>query len=84
MTRFWAEGLPVQVEVDDVLAPRRFVWQAQTHPVERVLDRWRVDEDWWRGQVWREYFTLTTTSGLLVDLFHDLLTDSWRLQRLYD
>jgi hypothetical protein len=46
--------------------------------------RWRVDTGWWQRRVWREYFTLTTTSGMLVAIYHDVLTGAWRLQRLYD
>ena len=39
---------------------------------------------WWRRRVWREYFTLTTHTGLLVLIYHDVRDDSWRLQRVYD
>ena len=34
--------------------------------VERVLDRWRVDEGWWEERVWRSSFRLITRDGLLV------------------
>jgi hypothetical protein len=32
----------------------------------------------------RDYFKLTTTTGLLVIIYHDLIHDAWFLQRLYD
>jgi hypothetical protein len=52
--------------------------------VQGIAKRWRVDVDWWRGRVWREYFKLTTHTGLLVILYRDVLTGRWYLQRLYD
>ena len=47
-------------------------------------NRWRVDGEWWRGRIWRDYFRLTTATGLRVVIYHDLLTDEWCLQRLLD
>jgi hypothetical protein len=43
-----------------------------------------VDEEWWRGRVWREYFTLTTSTGLLMEIFHNLTAGEWYVQRVYD
>jgi hypothetical protein len=40
--------------------------------------------EWWREGIRRDYFKLTTTTGLLVVIFHDLDTGDWYLQRLYD
>lgn len=84
MTQFWPEGLPIQVEADARWTPLRFVWGEELYHVERVFDRWRVDEDWWRGRIWREYFVVTTTPRRLVELYHDLLADAWFLLRRYD
>jgi hypothetical protein len=84
MTRFWPEGLPLHVTMDDQHAPVTLLWDGAQHPVARVVARWRVDEGWWRWRVWREYFTVATGTGLLLTLFHDLRHDAWRLQRVYD
>ena len=84
MTRFWPEGEPIAVTSDDTEIPRAFIWRGQTHQVQDIAKRWRVDVDWWRGRVWREYFKLTTRTGLLVVLYQNLLTGRWYLQRLYD
>jgi hypothetical protein len=48
------------------------------------MRRWRIDVDWWRGRVWREYFKLVTRTGLLVEVYHDLVGGQWYVQRLYD
>jgi hypothetical protein len=83
MTRLWASGVRIAVE-------RRggslycFVWEGRTYRVEAVANRWRVDVGWWRLRVWRDYYKLVTAEGLLVVVYHDLLTGRWYLQRLYD
>ena len=64
--------------------PQAFTWQGQIHQVQQVVKRWRVDQEWWQQRIWREYFKLSTQSGLLVVIYRDLLTGQWYLQRLYD
>ncbi len=84
MTHLWPQGEPITVQNDALLTPQHFTWQGQSHPVQQVAKRWRVDLDWWQQRVWREYFKLTTQTGLLVIIYRDLLTGAWYLQRLYD
>ena len=84
MTRLWSQGELIAVVSDATQAPRAFTWRGRTHPVQGIAKRWRVDVDWWRGRVWREYFKLATRTGLLVIVYRDLLTGDWYLQRLYD
>ncbi|KAB2867357.1 MAG: hypothetical protein F9K46_00505 [Anaerolineae bacterium] len=84
MTYLWPDGDPIEVQADALGTPLQFTWQGQSHAVERVARRWRVDVDWWRGRVWREYFKLTTQTGLLVVIYRDFMGDTWYLQRLYD
>ncbi|MCB0163880.1 MAG: hypothetical protein KDI79_06635 [Anaerolineae bacterium] len=84
MTRLWSAGEPIDVQSDNLLTPQTFTWQRHHHQVQHVAKRWRVDQDWWRGRIWREYFKLTTQTGLLVIIYRDLLTGEWFLQRLYD
>ena len=84
MSRFWADGLPIVVACDDLATPLAFSWQGQRHTVAEVVERWRVDDGWWRRRIWREYFQVVTRSGLLVLIYHDVRTQEWRLQRLYD
>ena len=84
MTRLWPGGDPIRVMADPLGAPRSFTWRGRRHPVTRVMRRWRIDVDWWRGRVWREYFKLVTRTGLLVEVYHDLVGGEWFVQRLYD
>ena len=84
MSRFWPDGIPIIVTCDELAAPMTLTWQNHRHVVEQIVERWRVDEGWWKRRIWREYFQLLTQSGLLVLIYHDVRTSEWRLQRLYD
>lgn len=85
MTYLWGAGQPIHVEADRLGTPQYLTWRRRTHPVDMVAKRWRVDEEWWLGErVWREYFKLTTKTGLLVIVYHNLVNGEWHIQRLYD
>ena len=84
MSRLWPIGERITVQADPAGIPHEFEWQGQVHKVEGIANCWRIDEQWWRGRLWREYFKLYTTSGLLVDIYRNLSSDDWYLQRLYD
>lgn len=84
MTLLWPEGEHITVESDAMAAPHTFTWQGQLHVVQEIAKRWRVDQGWWRKRVWREYFKLTTQTGLLVIIYRDVPSGAWFLQRLYD
>ena len=84
MTRLWAGGTSITVQHDSLLVPQGFIWQGQTHRVQQISKRWRIDQQWWEQRIWREYFKMTTQTDLLVIIYRDLLTGQWYLQRLYD
>jgi uncharacterized membrane protein (DUF2068 family) len=84
VTRFWPNGLAIDVTVDALAAPATFTLRGRRHRVARIVERWRVDEGWWQRRAWREYFQLITGSGLLLLIFHDVRSGQWYLQRLYD
>ncbi len=96
MTRLWANGEPIAVTADDAGLPLRFTWRRQTHEVTEIVQRWRLHTDWWRIPIWRDHFKLTTETGLLVIIYHELAQGApqdaphgapnggWYLQRLYD
>lgn len=84
MTRLWPDGSPLDDVQLSTEQPRRFTWQGQPHPVAAIHKRWRIQADWWHEATWRDYFKLSTATGLLVIIYHDLQTGEWYLQRLYD
>jgi hypothetical protein len=86
VARLWQDSELIQVELGAGGWPARFIWQAHTHTVQQIRQRWQVDGDWWSeaGHVWREYMALTTASGLLCVIYFNLLDQNWYLSKLYD
>ena len=84
MTRFWADGLAITVSCDALATPTAFTWQDQRHVITPVRERWRIDVGWWHRRTWREYFPVITHTGLLLEIYHDVRTGQWYLQRVYD
>ena len=83
MTQFWMEGTPIKVWAE-AGAPKRLVWHETVYPVAEILNHWRIDRGWWRLRVCRDYFKLQTSTGPVLEIFHDEITDKWYLRRLYD
>ena len=48
--------------------------------VTQIIDRWRIDDEWWRKAVARLYFHIVLANGAVVTIFHDLVEDGWFLQ----
>jgi hypothetical protein len=44
--------------------------------VESILDRWRIDDEWWRREVSRMYYQVALEGGQTMTIFQDLLTES--------
>ncbi len=53
-------------------------------PARRVAvirERWRIDDEWWRQTISRDYRTVVLDDGKVLTLYHDLLIDEWYVQR---
>ena len=46
-----------------------------------VRERWRIDDEWWRQAISRDYRTMVLDDGKVLTLYHDLLDDSWYVQK---
>lgn len=83
LSRLLADPLPV-----------RLVWRegelealrigAMRLVVAEVVRRWRVDAEWWSSGPDRDYLTLRTVDGQLMDVYGDRRSGQWFLQRLMD
>jgi hypothetical protein len=82
MSPFWHDGEAVFVVVADS-RPARFTWHRRIHHVAAISARWRTHVAWWsEREMWRDYWEVTTDSGFLCVLFHDLIDLSWFLERI--
>ena len=69
----WGEGEPDALRI----GPMRLA-------IAEVVRRWRVDAEWWADGPARDYLTLRTVDGQLMDVYGDRRTGEWFLQRLMD
>ena len=76
--------VPIQVQADDAGCPwavRRASWSAP-RTVDRVQDRWRIDDEWWRARpISRFYFALLLHDGTVLTIYHDRILGRWFEQR---
>ena len=82
MGRLYDPEARISFEVDDQGQPATLVWK-QREPVRDVVNRWRVDDDWWRVPISRTYYTVRTPTALL-EIYEVLHTGAWHLQRVID
>ena len=50
---------------------------AREYAVERVQDRWCIDDEWWREPIERHYYRLALEGGLVRTVYHDRIADAW-------
>lgn len=52
--------------------------------VKSIYQRWRVADEWWRQEIARDCFRIGTTSGLVCDIYRDMVANRWYLSRIHD
>lgn len=72
---------PVLVEVDRDGILRAVRLEGVRHQVVSVRERWRVEDEWWRRPIAREYVEAVLEDGRRVVVFRDLETGAWYRQR---
>ena len=45
-----------------------------------VRERWRIDDEWWRRPLSREYLTVVLEDGRSLTLYLDLVQGEWWVQ----
>ncbi len=72
---------PLRVEADADDHPVAVWLSDRRYGVEAVLERWRIDDEWWRQKlVSRLYHRLLLEDGRTVDVYRDLTTGRWARQ----
>ena len=71
----------VTVRLDEHGAPTHLRFPGKTaRRVESVRERWRIDDEWWREQISRDYLAVVLDDGRMVVLYHDLADGAWYVQ----
>jgi len=77
-----AKPLPVTVHIDELGAPSHVRLPGKTaRRIEAVRERWRIDDEWWRVCISRDYLSVILDDGRVLTIYHDLLDGSWYAQR---
>jgi hypothetical protein len=73
---------PVTVTEDPSGLPA-VVMMKRRQPVTAIEDRWRIDDEWWRGKpVSRLYYAVLLAFGHRLVLYKDLINGDWYRQAL--
>ncbi len=65
-------AIPIPVIPDVIGLPDLLFLEGKRERVREVCNRWRVREEWWRREVYRDYYRLVTESGRLCVVYRDL------------
>ena len=73
---------PVDVRTDEAGEPRYVRLPGKpARQVAAVREAWRIDDEWWRIPISREYRAVVLDDGRPLTLYHDLLDGRWYAQK---
>jgi len=72
--------IPVRVRMDGDGRPTLLHGKERPRRVEAVREVWRIDDEWWRSPISREYVRVVLEDGGQMTLYRDLLTGEWYRQ----
>ena len=84
MSKLFHEAITLEVKEDIQHRPIAFLYKSGKEGVEEICEQWRVSREWWRKGTDREYFRVRTARGIVCEMYRDLITGAWYLQRIYD
>ena len=67
---------PCQVATERGL-PIAIIEGNRQYRVERIQDRWQLNDEWWRNPIDRHYFVLNMDDGRVRTVFHDRDAHLW-------
>ena len=75
---------PVEVELGSEGLPQavRNCATAEKIAVEAVIEVWRIDDEWWRQPISRQYIEVVLQGGRHLVLYEDLTTGDWFMQKV--
>ena len=74
---------PVDVVIDDLQRPTRFLWRGRWISVGSIVRRWQEIGKWWQGEGESTFYTIVSRDLSVYELCN-LSRDDWRLVRIYD
>jgi hypothetical protein len=90
-------GQPIALTCDQQGQPVHFIWRGHVYAVLAILTSWRLRDRWWvRGQsapvggtrsdrtYYRLHCQIQGAGDAYIELYHDLISNTWVLDRIYD
>ena len=74
------QARPIRVETDESGEPQAVMLEYKRLAVVAVQDRWCIDDEWWRKEVSRLYFSLLLEDGRTLTIYRDLVRGRWSQQ----
>jgi hypothetical protein len=84
MNKLFYESITLEVKENIQHRPISFLYKGRKEGVEEICQQWRVSREWWKKPTDREYFRVRTVRDIVCEIYRDLLTGAWYLQRIYD
>ncbi len=78
-----AELQPIRVWLDERGQPTALFWGSSEYPIERISNSYRVTGGSLEQPECRHYYEITACRWLM-RIYHDLQTDEWGVEELYD
>lgn len=82
MTRLLRPPTAVDVTLDHGRAP--IAISGALNGSIQPIARWKTETSWWDRPVVREYWRAVLNNSLLCELYHDLSSNEWFVERVYD
>jgi hypothetical protein len=69
-----------RVMVDEAGVPTAVLIGRRLKAVSAIRERWRIDDEWWRRPLARDYLAVVLEDGRPLTLYHDLVEGGWWVQ----
>ena len=84
MSKLFHEAITLEVKENIQHRPISFLYKGRKEGIKEICAQWRVSQEWWGSAVDREYFRVRTLRGIVCEIYRDMPTGAWYLQRIYD
>ncbi len=84
MNKLSWEVCEIRVAESEAHEPLAITYAGSERRVEGILCRWRMCQEWWKRPSERDYFRVRLDGGLICEVFRDIRSGCWQLQRVYD
>ncbi|TFH37172.1 MAG: hypothetical protein E4G93_00805 [Dehalococcoidia bacterium] len=74
----------IQVSESESHEPLVILHEGKRRRVEDILSHWRMHQEWWKRPVERDYFRVRLEGGIICEVFREISSGCWQLQRVCD